>query len=112
MIPYFTASNGDPKSSQSLHFIHSQTPNQYVRAITSVGEIIEDYDTDKFFPVLGFGARMPPDYTQVSHEFFVNGDPSNPFCHRVQGKLFLLDFIFWFWCHVETSCSKKKKKIY
>lgn len=83
----FTASNGDPKSPQSLHFLHSQTPNQYVRAITAVGEIIEDYDTDKYFPVLGFGARMPPDYTKVSHEFFVNGDPSNPFCHRVPGVL-------------------------
>lgn len=83
----FTASNGDPKSPQSLHFLNPALPNQYVRAITSVGEIIEDYDTDKFFPVLGFGARMPPAFTSVSHEFFVNGDPTNPFCHRVQGVL-------------------------
>lgn len=85
---YFAASNGDPKSPQSLHFLNPTCPNQYVRAITSVGEIIEDYDSDKFFPVLGFGARMPPDYTTVSHEFFVNGDLSNPFCHRVQGELY------------------------
>ncbi|XP_071531309.1 copine-8-like [Panulirus ornatus] len=83
----FTASNGDPRSPQSLHFINTSSPNQYVRAIKAVGEIIEDYDTDKYFPVLGFGARMPPDFTQVSHEFFVNGDASNPFCYRVQGVI-------------------------
>ncbi|XP_076063545.1 copine-8-like [Oratosquilla oratoria] len=81
----FTASNGDPKSQSSLHFFHPEMPNQYVRAIRAVGEIIEDYDDDKFFPVLGFGANMPPDYSQVSHEFFVNGNPTNPFCERVQG---------------------------
>ncbi|CAL4167831.1 unnamed protein product, partial [Meganyctiphanes norvegica] len=83
----FTASNGDPRQTSSLHYISPSAPNQYSSAIQSVGEIIEDYDTDKFFPVLGFGARMPPDYTQVSHEFFVNGNPNNPFCHRVQGVI-------------------------
>ncbi|XP_076063953.1 copine-8-like [Oratosquilla oratoria] len=83
----FTASNGNPQSPQSLHYFHPDMPNQYVRAIQSVGEIIEDYDDDKFFPVLGFGARMPPDFTQVSHEFFVNGHPNNPFCERVQGVI-------------------------
>ncbi|KAK3875167.1 hypothetical protein Pcinc_019948 [Petrolisthes cinctipes] len=83
----FTASNGNPQTPQSLHFLHPSSPNQYIQAITSVGEIIEDYDTDKYFPVLGFGARMPPEYTTVSHEFFVNGDSSNPFCHRVQGVI-------------------------
>ncbi|CAL4187739.1 unnamed protein product, partial [Meganyctiphanes norvegica] len=83
----FTASNGDPRSPQSLHYINPSAPNQYSSAIQSVGEIIEDYDTDKFFPVLGFGARMPPEFTQVSHEFFVNGNSTNPFCHKVQGVL-------------------------
>ncbi|XP_047492495.1 copine-8-like isoform X1 [Penaeus chinensis] len=83
----FTASNGNPQSQQSLHFINPTSPNQYVRAIQSVGEIIEDYDTDKYFPVLGFGARMPPTFDQVSHEFFVNGDASNPFCYRVGGVI-------------------------
>ncbi|ROT71173.1 copine-8 [Penaeus vannamei] len=83
----FTASNGNPQTPQSLHFVNPTAPNQYAQAIQSVGQIIEDYDTDKHFPVLGFGARMPPDYTQVSHEFFVNGDPSNPYCFRVQGVI-------------------------
>ena len=31
------------------------------------------------FPALGFGARIPPTM-QVSHEFALNFNPSNPFC--------------------------------
>lgn len=91
VLCYFSpASNGNPQTPQSLHYINPQVPNQYARAIQAVGEIIEDYDTDKYFPVLGFGARMPPAFTTVSHEFFVNGDSSNPFCYRVQGLIFQL----------------------
>ena len=40
-------------------------------AIRSVVEIIEDYDSDGLMPVLGFGARLPPD-GKVSHDFFAN----------------------------------------
>ncbi len=40
----FTASNGDPKSPQSLHYINAYQPNQYARAIQAVGEIVQDYD--------------------------------------------------------------------
>nr|CAD7440228.1 unnamed protein product [Timema bartmani]CAD7451996.1 unnamed protein product [Timema tahoe] len=81
----FTGSNGDPLTPNSLHYI-STVPNQYEQAIKSVGEIIQDYDTDKMFPVLGFGARLPPD-GRVSHEFFVNMHPTNPYCHGIQGVL-------------------------
>ena len=55
-------------------------------AIQSVGHIIEDYDSDKLFPVLGFGARIPPD-GRVSHDFFVNGHDSNPYCQGIPGVL-------------------------
>lgn len=37
-------------------------------ALKAVGEIIQDYDSDKMFPALGFGAKIPPD-GRVSHEF-------------------------------------------
>lgn len=40
----FTASNGDPRSPQSLHYNDSANPNLYARALRSVGEIIQDYD--------------------------------------------------------------------
>ena len=61
-------------------------------AIKSVGEIIEDYDSDKLFPVLGFGARLPPD-GRVSHCFYVNGHDSNPYCQGMSGRDFDLYFI-------------------
>ncbi|PNF15182.1 Copine-8 [Cryptotermes secundus] len=82
----FTASNGDPQSPDSLHFFSSSMPNQYEQALTAVGEIIQDYDSDHLFPVLGFGARLPPD-GRVSHEFFVNMHPANPYCNGISGVL-------------------------
>ena len=55
---------------QSLHYLSPDGANQYTQAIQSVGEIIEPYDTDKQFPALGFGAKVPP-HGQVSFEFFL-----------------------------------------
>ncbi|BES98349.1 Copine [Nesidiocoris tenuis] len=81
----FTGSNGDPRSPESLHFISAGMLNSYEQAIMSVVSIIEDYDSDKQFPVLGFGARIPPE-GHVSHEFFVNMQ-SNPHCFGVSGVL-------------------------
>ena len=81
----FTGSNGNPKSPQSLHYQDpSGRPNQYVTAINSVGGIVQDYDSDKMFPSLGFGARVPPTGV-VSHEFFLTLDPARPFCAGVDG---------------------------
>ncbi|KAK7102331.1 copine-8-like [Littorina saxatilis] len=81
----FTASNGNPQAPNSLHYQNPYQLNQYALAITSVGEIIQDYDSDKMFPALGFGARMPDG--NVSHEFALNFNPSYPFCEGVQGVL-------------------------
>ncbi|XP_067931223.1 copine-8-like isoform X1 [Watersipora subatra] len=82
----FTASNGDPRDPKSLHYNNQFQPNQYEMAIRSVGEIIQDYDSDKLFPALGFGARLPPD-GRVSHEFFLNGDSHSPYCQGIDGVL-------------------------
>lgn len=38
------------------------------------------------FPALGFGGRLPPEWT-VSHEFFLNGRSDNPYCQGVEGIL-------------------------
>jgi len=82
----FTASNGNPADSKSLHYIDpTGAPNQYGTAIKSVGDIIQDYDTDKMFPALGFGARLPPD-GRVSHRFSLNLENENP-CLGVEGIL-------------------------
>ncbi|XP_064632311.1 copine-8-like isoform X2 [Lineus longissimus] len=82
----FTASNGNPQSPTSLHYMSPYQPNQYARALRAVGEIIQDYDSTKMFPALGFGARLPPD-GKVSHEFFLNGNPNNPYCQGIEGVL-------------------------
>uniref|UniRef100_A0A3Q0R6K9 Copine-3 n=1 Tax=Amphilophus citrinellus TaxID=61819 RepID=A0A3Q0R6K9_AMPCI len=80
----FTGSNGDPKFPQSLHYINPQGYNEYLAAIWAVGNVIQDYDSDKMFPAFGFGAQIPPTW-QVSHEFPINFNPSNPFCAGVEG---------------------------
>ncbi|CAE1170587.1 Copine-7,Copine-B,Protein BONZAI 1,Copine-3,Copine-A,Copine-8,Copine-E,Copine-9,Copine-D,Copine-2,Nicotinic receptor-associated protein 1,Protein BONZAI 2,Copine-6,Copine-5,Protein BONZAI 3,Copine-4,Copine-1 [Acanthosepion pharaonis] len=81
----FTASNGNPTSPTSLHYYNPYQMNQYAAAIHAVGEIIQDYDSDKMFPTLGFGARLP-DGT-VSHEFALNCNAANPYCNGIQGIL-------------------------
>ncbi|XP_032342266.1 copine-2 isoform X4 [Camelus ferus] len=58
----FTASNGNPLDPSSLHYINPMGTNEYLSAIWAVGQIIQDYDSDKMFPALGFGAQLPPDW--------------------------------------------------
>ena len=54
----FTASNGNPRLPDSLHYIDpSGRPNAYQKAIVEVGEVLQFYDSDKRFPTWGFGAR-------------------------------------------------------
>lgn len=48
----------------------------------SVGQILEDYDTDKKFPVYGFGASVG---RNVNHCFPLTFDESNPEVERVGG---------------------------
>ena len=69
-----------------IYIYHFSGMNLYELAIQSVGNIIEDYDSDKLFPVLEFGARI---YLsgELSHNFFVNGHSSNPYCELVTGVL-------------------------
>ncbi|XP_022069659.1 copine-3-like isoform X2 [Acanthochromis polyacanthus] len=80
----FTGSNGNPSLPQSLHYINPQGYNEYLAAIWAVGNVIQDYDSDKMFPAFGFGAQIPPTW-QVSHEFPINFNPSNPFCAGIEG---------------------------
>ncbi|XP_051873554.1 copine-9-like isoform X1 [Pristis pectinata] len=82
----FTASNGNPSQPTSLHYMNPYQMNAYAMALKAVGEIIQDYDSDKLFPALGFGAKLPPD-GKVSHEFPLNADPDNPNCNGIDGVL-------------------------
>ena len=53
----YTASNGDPNKKGTLHS-RSEDPNQYQKAISAIGSIVANYDTDNKFPVYGFGAQL------------------------------------------------------
>ncbi|KAL1192954.1 Protein BONZAI 3 [Cardamine amara subsp. amara] len=68
----FTASNGDPRTPSSLHYVDpSGRLNSYQKAIMEVGEVIQFYDSDKRFPAWGFGGRTSDG--SVSHAFNLNG---------------------------------------
>ena len=63
----FTASNGKPHLASSLHHTSPYQQNQYQTALSAVGSIVQEYDTDKLFPAFGFGAKLPDG--RVSFEF-------------------------------------------
>uniref|UniRef100_A0A7N5ZS26 C2 domain-containing protein n=1 Tax=Anabas testudineus TaxID=64144 RepID=A0A7N5ZS26_ANATE len=82
----FTASNGNPSQPTSLHYMSPYQMNAYAMALKAVGEIIQDYDSDKLFPAYGFGAKLPPD-GKISHAFPLNGDSDNSNCVGIEGVL-------------------------
>ncbi|KAM7508481.1 hypothetical protein LguiA_018934 [Lonicera macranthoides] len=80
----FTASNGNPRNSDSLHYIDpSGRLNAYQQAITEVGEVIQFYDSDKCFPAWGFGGKTPNGV--ISHCFNLNGNPNSFEVQGVEG---------------------------
>ena len=82
----FTGSNGEYSDPSSLHHLNPNNPNQYERAIWEVGTILEAYDTDKMFPVFGFGG-VPRGENQANHCFPLTFDRSNPYVQGVSGIL-------------------------
>ena len=83
----FTKSNKDSHLPDSLHYQGGPVENDYLKAIRSVVDILEHYDSDKKFPMYGFGARLPPSYTHCSHSFACNGDFFEPEVVGVDGVL-------------------------
>ncbi|KAG8638585.1 hypothetical protein MANES_14G044800v8 [Manihot esculenta] len=80
----FTASNGNPRLPDSLHYLDpSGRLNAYQQAIVEVGEVLQFYDSDKRFPAWGFGAR--PIDGPVSHCFNLNGSNNHCEVEGIQG---------------------------
>ena len=84
----FTGSNGNPSSRDSLHFcdpiaFSRGELNEYERTITMVGDVLEFYDSDRRYPVYGFGAQLPSGY--VSHCFPLTGNETAPEVSGVAG---------------------------
>jgi len=91
----FTASNGAPSTPQSLHYqppdlnfdgsLRTLTDfNEYQQAIISIGQILQDYDSDQNFPLYGFGGAVNG---QTSHCFPLTFDTSQPEVTGVYGIL-------------------------
>uniref|UniRef100_A0A8C8RZH3 Copine 6 n=1 Tax=Pelusios castaneus TaxID=367368 RepID=A0A8C8RZH3_9SAUR len=80
----FTASNGDPRSEHSLHFINPKEPNEYLKALSAVGEICQDYDS-VFSLFLSLSQHLL--HPQVSHDFAINFDPDNAECEQISGVI-------------------------
>uniref|UniRef100_A0A8C4IP62 Copine family member 9 n=1 Tax=Dicentrarchus labrax TaxID=13489 RepID=A0A8C4IP62_DICLA len=79
-------SPGNPSQPTSLHYMSPYQMNAYAMALKAVGEIIQDYDSDKLFPAYGFGAKLPPD-GKISHAFPLNSNTENPNCVGIDGVL-------------------------
>ncbi|KAG7391492.1 Potassium channel [Phytophthora pseudosyringae] len=74
----YTASNGSPSDPSSLHYMggnYQGQMNDYQAAISATGAILEPYDSDKRFPVYGFGGLVNG---VVNHCFPLTFDPSQP----------------------------------
>uniref|UniRef100_A0A8C7PA91 Copine family member 9 n=1 Tax=Oncorhynchus mykiss TaxID=8022 RepID=A0A8C7PA91_ONCMY len=76
----------NPSQPTSLHYMSPYQMNAYAMALKAVGEIIQDYDSDKMFPAYGFGAKLPPD-GKISHVFPLNSNSENPNCVGIEGVL-------------------------
>ncbi|XP_056269736.1 copine-1-like isoform X4 [Pseudoliparis swirei] len=50
----FTGSNGDPRSPDSLHYMSPDGLNQSLSALWSVGNVVQDYDTEPITDTSGY----------------------------------------------------------
>ena len=82
----FTGSNLDIRNKKSLHYLSKSRLNPYQNAIKEVGNVIEAYNNQKNFNVLGFGG-IPEGQEKVNHCFPLNGDLRNPAVFGVEGVL-------------------------
>ena len=66
----------------------NQLENPFQKALRKTIKYLDYYDTDGFMPFFGYGAKLPPFRTSVSHCFAVNG---NIFAPEERGVLSLME---------------------
>uniref|UniRef100_A0A8D2ZT05 Copine-3 n=1 Tax=Scophthalmus maximus TaxID=52904 RepID=A0A8D2ZT05_SCOMX len=99
----FTGSNGDPRSPNSLHYMSPDGLNQYLSALWSVGQVVQDYDTLVTYAHTHELHTHRPTLERVelsdfmnccvfflflqaaNHEFALNFNPTNPYCQGIEG---------------------------
>jgi len=84
---------GDPNNSNSLHYRtpnydmnNFYTLNEYQKAISSIGYVLEPYDTTRYMEVYGYGG-MFFNRNEVEFDCSLTGDPNNPSVLGVAGIL-------------------------
>ena len=88
-----TRSNGDPRANGSLHAVESDGSvgeyNEYAPVLRSVLSGLQEISAESMIdvPVYGFGAKLPPSRTRVSHCFSLKGDYFNPLVSGVEDVL-------------------------
>jgi len=89
----FTSSNGTPHDENSLHKIVDLSDlcdfnklNQYQKAITAIGHVLEVYDTNKKFGVYGYGAQFKGSEV-MKFDYPLNGNEADPNVDGIQGVL-------------------------
>lgn len=83
----FTRSNKGPEHPGSFHCMDLQSESAYTTAIRAVGEVMRSFDNDGYFPVYGFGAKIPPSNTVCSDCFALNGDFYDPEVKGIDGVI-------------------------
>lgn len=79
----FTGSNGNPKDSNSLHYIGDPDhPNQYQRSLHAVGQIVCPYDSTQEFPAYFFGGSFG--FT-THHCYPLTCEKNKPTVHGLEG---------------------------
>uniref|UniRef100_A0AAQ5XNN9 C2 domain-containing protein n=1 Tax=Amphiprion ocellaris TaxID=80972 RepID=A0AAQ5XNN9_AMPOC len=86
LLSFKVESECNPSQPTSLHYMSPYQMNAYAMALKAVGEIVQDYDSDKLFPAYGFGAKLPPD-GKISHAFPLNSNTEDPNCVGIEGVL-------------------------
>ena len=82
----FTESNGDIYSPNSLHFQDTHSPNEYLRCISAIGEILQIYNKQDTYSVYGFGG-IPGWIGKTSSCFALNKNEANPYVRGIQGVI-------------------------
>ena len=83
----------DPHLPESLHYNkpnydinNFQTLNDYEKAISSIGSVLEPYDTNKYFEIYGYGAKFFG-RDKVEFDCALTGDQEKPSVYGVSGML-------------------------
>ncbi|KAI6181151.1 VWFA domain-containing protein [Aphelenchoides besseyi] len=79
----FATNNGSPHDPDSLHYMHPNIYSHYYKALADIASCVCPYDAQRRVSLVGFGAKVPPQW-EFSQYFPLNGvDKNNPYVRGV-----------------------------